>query len=96
MKIIEVASIRQREVRCYKAARTTFGTKGVTMVGFTNFINEPNSVAVQPDGDIVVVGFSETTSGGVNFAMARFTPNGQLDDTFGHGGLVTVQPADAA
>jgi uncharacterized delta-60 repeat protein len=70
----------------------TFGTKGVTMVGFTNFINEPNSVAVQPDGDIVVVGFSETTSGGFNFAMARFTPNGQLDDTFGNGGLVTVQP----
>jgi hypothetical protein len=24
--------------------------------------------------------------------MARFTPNGQLDDTFGNGGLVTVQP----
>jgi uncharacterized delta-60 repeat protein len=71
---------------------TTFGTKGVTMVTFTDFINEPNSVAVQPDGDIVVVGFSETTSGGFNFAMARFTPNGQLDDTFGNGGLVTVQP----
>jgi uncharacterized delta-60 repeat protein len=71
---------------------TTFGTKGVTMVGFTDFINEPNSVAVQPDGDIVVVGFSETTSGGFAFAMARFTPNGQLDDTFGNGGLVTVQP----
>jgi len=71
---------------------TTFGTKGVTMVGFTDFINEPNSVAVQPDGDILVAGFSETTSGGFNFAMARFTPNGQLDDTFGNGGLVTVQP----
>jgi uncharacterized delta-60 repeat protein len=71
---------------------TTFGTKGVTMVTFTDFINEPSSVAVQPDGDIVVVGFSETTSGGFNFAMARFTPNGQLDDTFGNGGLVTVQP----
>jgi uncharacterized delta-60 repeat protein len=71
---------------------TTFGTNGVTMVTFTDFINEPNSVAVQPDGDIVVVGFSETTSGGFNFAMARFTPNGQLDDTFGNGGLVTVQP----
>jgi len=71
---------------------TTFGTKGVTMVTFTDFINEPNSVAVQPDGDIVVVGFSETTSGGFSFAMARFTPNGQLDDTFGNGGLVTVQP----
>jgi uncharacterized delta-60 repeat protein len=71
---------------------TTFGTKGVTMVGFTDFINEPNSVAVQPDGAILVAGFSETTSGGLNFAMARFTPNGQLDDTFGNGGLVTVQP----
>jgi len=72
---------------------TTFGTKGVTMVAFTDFINMPNSVAVQPDGDIVVAGFSETTSGGFNFAMARFTPNGQLDDTFGSGGLVTVQPS---
>jgi uncharacterized delta-60 repeat protein len=71
---------------------TTFGTKGVTLVGFTDFINEPNSVAVQPDGDILVAGFSETTSGGFNFAMARFTPNGHLDDTFGNGGLVTVQP----
>jgi hypothetical protein len=42
----------------------TFGTKGVTMVGFTDFINSPNSVAVQPDGDILVAGSSETTSGG--------------------------------
>jgi uncharacterized delta-60 repeat protein len=71
---------------------TTFGTKGVTMVTFTDFINSPNSVAVQPDGDIVVAGNSETTSGGLAFAMARFTPNGQLDDTFGNGGLVTVNP----
>ena len=61
---------------------TTFGTKGVTMVTFTDFINSPNSVAVQPDGDIVVAGNSETTSGGLAFAMARFGINDVLHGTF--------------
>jgi|HubBroStandDraft_1064217.scaffolds.fasta_scaffold439767_1 uncharacterized delta-60 repeat protein len=51
----------------------------------------PSSVAVQPDGDIVVVGSSETTQDGFGFAMARFTPNGQLGTTFGNVGLVRVQ-----
>jgi uncharacterized delta-60 repeat protein len=71
---------------------TTFGSKGVALAAFTDFINSPTSVAVLPNGDIIVVGFSETTSGGFQFAMARFTPNGALDSTFGSGGLVTVQP----
>ena len=52
----------------------------------------PSSVAVQPDGAIVVVGSSETAQGGFGIALARFTPDGQMDTTFGNGGLVTVQP----
>jgi uncharacterized delta-60 repeat protein len=71
---------------------TTFGTHGVTLAAFTDFLNMLSSAAGQPDGDIVVVGSSETTQGGFGFAMARFTRDGQLDTTFGNGGLVTVQP----
>ena len=69
----------------------TFGTNGITLVAFTASLL-PSSIAVQPDGAIVVVGSSETTQGGFGIAMARFTPNGQMDTTFGNGGLVTVQP----
>src|SRR5579863_6611279 len=56
----------------------TFGTHGVTLAAFTDFLNMPSSAAVQPDGAIVMVGCSETTQGGFGFAMARFTRDGQL------------------
>jgi len=47
-------------------------------------------VALQPDGKIVVTG-----SGTFNFAVARLTADGQLDPTFGVGGVAThdVGPA---
>jgi uncharacterized delta-60 repeat protein len=70
----------------------TFGTKGITLVAFTASLL-PSSVAVQRDGAIVVAGSSETAQGGFGFALARVTPNGQMDTTFGNGGLVTVQPS---
>jgi len=52
----------------------------------------PLGIAVQANGDIVVVGdHSSTTQSGtvtVN-ALARLTPNGSFDSTFGIGGIVT-------
>jgi len=51
----------------------------------------PNAVAVQPNGDIVVVGLQiTTTSGGsttVN-GLARLTSSGLLDSTFGTNGTI--------
>jgi uncharacterized delta-60 repeat protein len=44
-----------------------------------------SGVAIQNDGKIIVAG-----SGGEDFALARYNPNGSLDQTFGNGGKVTT------
>ena len=60
---------------------------------FTGGVSSPIAVAVQSNGDIVVVGTaSASVDSALEFAIARFKPNGQLDTTFGDGGLVTTQP----
>ena len=43
------------------------------------------SVAIQPDGNIVAGGFAR-----FDFALARYTPSGALDASFGTGGEVTT------
>jgi uncharacterized delta-60 repeat protein len=59
----------------------------------------PNSLALQSDGDIVVVGGQSTlTQSGATVigGLARLAPNGDLDPSFGNGGLVVVKsPAGA-
>jgi uncharacterized delta-60 repeat protein len=47
---------------------------------------EARAVAIQPDGGIVAVGRA-----GLNFAVARFNRDGELDRTFGTGGKVVVE-----
>ena len=60
---------------------------------FTDGISSPIAVAVQSNGDIVVVGTaSASIDAPLAFAIARFKPDGKLDTTFGNGGLVTTQP----
>ena len=48
-----------------------------------------NALVLQPDGKIVVAGYS-TVSGGNDFALARYHTDGRLDRTFGNDGLVTT------
>jgi uncharacterized delta-60 repeat protein len=70
---------------------TTFGTSGIASASFTDFLNNPSDLAIQPNGDIIEVGDAESADGTVNeFAIARFTPDGTLDTTFGTGGEVTT------
>ena len=45
-------------------------------------------VALQPNGKIVVVG--KSSSGGGDFALARYNPNGSLDKSFSGDGKVTT------
>lgn len=47
-------------------------------------------VAVQPDGKIVAVGYSQNGNSN-DFSLARYLVNGQLDTSFGVGGKVTTQ-----
>ena len=66
----------------YTSNGTLIGTTRAAF--FTDGVNSPSAVAVQSNGDIVVVGTaSATIDGAQEFAIARFTPNGQLDTTFG-------------
>jgi uncharacterized delta-60 repeat protein len=59
---------------------------------FANGDSVPVAAAMQSNGDIVVAGTTTGTTAATEFALARFLPNGQLDTTFGQGGLVTTVP----
>jgi uncharacterized delta-60 repeat protein len=66
----------------------TFGQGGVVLTDFGHSYDWAYALALQPDGNIVVAGVSDV-SGSKDFALARFSPNGALDRSFGEGGLVT-------
>ena len=63
---------------------TTFGSGGI-VTNSVGLIAQINDVALQNDGKIVAVGFSDTS-----IALARYTTNGTLDSTFGLNGIVTT------
>jgi uncharacterized delta-60 repeat protein len=69
----------------------TFGSGGVARRSFstTGFGNVANSVAIQPDNKIVVVGMSPSNKGGLP-TIVRFNANGAIDPTFGSGGVVVL------
>ena len=72
----------------YTSNGTLIGTTRAAF--FDNGINSPIAAAVQSNGNIVVAGTASGTNQPNVFAIARFTPSGQLDATFGNGGLVTT------
>ncbi len=78
----------------------TFGTDGKATTDFGG-TDEALAMALQPDGKIVAAGQAFTGSSpdfAVDFAVARYNPDGSLDSTFGTGGKVTTDFAgfDAA
>src|SRR3990172_3997159 len=66
----------------------TFGTGGLVITDFASSDDFGNSIAIQPDGKIIVAGFIATGPNPANFALARYTATGILDSGFGSGGLV--------
>jgi uncharacterized delta-60 repeat protein len=75
---------------------TTFGSRGAVV---TSFPGEAYSVVfalgLQSSGYIVAAGVTEVANPAFgaqpsDFALARYTPSGQLDPTFGSGGLVST------
>ncbi|MFD5426499.1 calcium-binding protein [Streptomyces sp. NPDC127084] len=67
----------------------TFGTGGLVTTDFGG-TDAAIGVAVQPDGKIVTVGYSDAGGTLNDFALARYNTDGSLDATFGTGGLVTT------
>jgi uncharacterized delta-60 repeat protein len=69
----------------------TFGTGGLATTAFPNSnVQGADAVLVQPDGKILLGGaaFLNSYHAPEVAALARFNPNGTLDQTFGSGGQV--------
>lgn len=68
-----------------------FGNGGIVTTPFFGKGAAANAVAVQPDGKIVVAGFAIAANGvDEDFAVARYNPDGSLDDNFGAHGVSTT------
>ena len=66
----------------------SFGNAGKAIADFLGFWDQARDVAIQTDGRIVTAGFTQTLNNNDDFAVARFTAAGALDQTFGIGGKV--------
>jgi len=75
---------------------STFGGGGVVLTDVSpgtttseTYDNVPYDVTLQPDGKILVAGGS-VSSGTSHFTVVRYQTNGQLDATFGSGGIAVL------
>ena len=71
----------------------TFGTDGIAVTAFVNNAQDfANSVAIQPNGKIVVAGttYARGWYTSDDFAVARYNTDGSLDTTFGTEGRMTI------
>ena len=69
-----------------------FGSGGWGMTNFSGGNDSASGVAIQSNGDIVVVGTTSNPAStqGTNFAVARYLPNGTLDTSFAGTGKVST------
>jgi uncharacterized delta-60 repeat protein len=68
----------------------TFGAGGKQTTDFFGDADDAGSVAIQADGKIVVAGAASHGSSTGDLALARYNPDGTLDQTFGPSGLRTT------
>src|SRR5262245_15626958 len=87
----QVARLRLEplEDRCLLSAGDldlAFGANGKVLTTFSGGFAAAASVAVQPDGKLVVAGVTLTfnTTNSEDFALVRYNANGSLDTSFGN------------
>lgn len=68
---------------------TSFGTQGAVTVAFGSGIDIVFRAAIQPDGHIVLAGTANSGTGS-DFAVARLTPSGAVDTSFGSQGVRVI------
>jgi uncharacterized delta-60 repeat protein len=75
---------------------TTFGTSGFQLIDFSKLTSSSvpastaTALALDPSGKIVAVGFTTTSSGSEDFAIARLNTNGSFDTSFNTSGMAVV------
>ena len=67
----------------------TFGSNGKVSTSISNDDDGATSMVIQPDGKIIVAGFTGTGNS-IDFALVRYNPDGSLDASFGIGGKTTA------
>jgi uncharacterized delta-60 repeat protein len=72
---------------------TSFGAGGKVLTDFDGRSDEAHAIAVDENGKIVVAG-SSASAGKNDFALVRYTENGELDADFGDGGKVLTSFTD--
>jgi uncharacterized delta-60 repeat protein len=73
----------------------SFGTGGTVTTDITpsGRPDEANALIQQTDGKLVAAGVTLGPIGAFDFALARYSPNGALDPSFGTGGIVSTDIA---
>ena len=73
-----------------------FGKRGRVVFGPHMYDGEVNAMAIQPNGRILVAGWSADTHFGFSGILARLRPDGSLDESFSHNGLTRITGGDGA
>ncbi|TAL41378.1 MAG: hypothetical protein EPN89_19110 [Methylovulum sp.] len=60
-----------------------------TIIDSSNHYDEARSITIQPDGKLIVAGYSNTGSG-YSFALVRYNSDGSLDSSFDGDGKLTT------
>src|SRR5213080_4613023 len=73
---------------------TTFSRDCITQIDFGSCCQSAYKVLLQSDGKIITVGYANTEDSDSDFLLARLSPRGSLDATFGVGGKVRTSFGD--
>ncbi|MCI0432100.1 MAG: hypothetical protein L0271_00430 [Gemmatimonadetes bacterium] len=92
-KLVVLAGLNLARFNTDGSFDASFGTGGRVAVSFNGvFGEEAQDLVLQPDGRILVAGYTRTLQTTTNYDMAirRFESNGTVDASFGTGGLITI------
>lgn len=70
---------------------SNFGVDGTAIAAVGGLSDMANALSIQTDGKILAAGITYSSENNW-FSVARYTTNGQLDDSFGSGGRVLLSP----
>jgi len=73
---------------------TGFGSGGMMQIDFGSCCQSANKVLLQSNGKIITVGYANTEGPDSDFLLARLTPSGAPDPTFGVAGKVRTSFGD--
>jgi uncharacterized delta-60 repeat protein len=97
----QAAAPRRRRAAGHRAARpeggklpfvsdASFGDDGSVLASFHGQPSDAQAMCVQPDGRLIVAGAIAPAGSASDIAVARFLPDGDLDEDFGDGGWAVI------